>query len=49
MATAGREKSTPLAHTGVAVTTRRKSIQGEVMARACELRFGDDEADMKNQ
>jgi len=48
MTTAGREKPTPLAHTGVAVTTRRKSIQGEVMARAFKLRFWDGEANMEN-
>jgi hypothetical protein len=48
MTTAGREKSTPLAHTRVAVTTRGKSIQGEVTARAFELRFWDDKTNMEN-
>jgi hypothetical protein len=47
MTTAGREKSTSLAHAIGAVTTRRKGFRGD-MARAFELRFWNDETNMKN-
>jgi len=48
MTTAGREKSTSLAHAIGAVTTRRKRFRGEGMTRALELRFWNDKANMKN-
>jgi hypothetical protein len=48
MTTAGRKESTPLTHTIRTITTSRKSIRVEVMARAFELRFRDDKSDMKN-
>jgi hypothetical protein len=42
MTTAGRKKSTSLAHAIRAITTRRKGVRGEVMARAFELYSWDD-------
>jgi len=48
MTTAGRKKSTSLADAIRAITTRRKGVRGEVMARAFELHFWDDESNMQN-
>jgi hypothetical protein len=48
MTAARGKESTPLADTVSAVTTRRKCLWREVMARAFELRLWDDETNMKN-
>jgi len=49
MTTACRKESTPLAYTIRTVTAGRKGIRRGDMARAFELRFWDDEADLENQ
>jgi hypothetical protein len=48
MTTAGRKKSTSLAHAIRAITTGRKGIRRGDMARTFELRFWDDETNMEN-
>jgi hypothetical protein len=48
MTAARGKESTPLFHTIRAITTRRKCLWREVMARAFELRLWDDETNMKN-
>jgi hypothetical protein len=48
MTTAGRKKSTSLAHAGVAVTTGRKGIRRGDMARTFKLCFWYDETNMEN-
>jgi hypothetical protein len=48
MTTTGRMKSSPLTHTIRAITTRRRGIRREDMARALKLRLWDNEANMEN-
>jgi hypothetical protein len=48
MTTTGRMKSSPLTHTIRAITTWRKTVRGENGRRAFDLRFWNDESNIKN-